>query len=72
MSESSSNQPASNTMTSDKPPVGGKLFSLKKKITSKKIPENPVNDEDMMTIDFDSDGGSSSNINCNVVSVLSH
>lgn len=53
MGESNRNQPATNTMTSDKSPIGRKPFFPKKEAASKMIPENPVNDKDMMTDDFD-------------------
>lgn len=68
--KSSSNQPTSNTMTLGKPLVSRKLFSPKKEAAGEKAPKNPVDDEDMLTDEFDSDGGWSLNINCNVVSVL--
>lgn len=59
-------------MTSSKPPVSRKLFSPKKEFVGKLIPENPIDDEDMLIDVFDLDRGSSLNINYNVVLVFPH
>lgn len=57
-------------MTTYKPLVGRKLFSPKKEDDGEKTQENPIDDNDMLIDDFESDEGSSLNINYNVISVF--
>ena len=52
--------------------MGQRLFTSKEKVASEKIQENPNKEDEMSTDDFESDGVSSFNVNCNVVSVLPH
>lgn len=68
--ESSSNQIPPPTKTDENLPVGTKLFSPRKEKISEKKVEKAIEDEDMLTDNIKSDGISSLNINCNVVSVL--
>ena len=68
--ESSTNKPAPNNQPGGKPPVSRKLFSETKQNESKEYTPGPEEDEDMLTDNFESEGESSLNINCNVVSVL--
>ena len=65
--ESSTNNPKSVTQPGGKPPVSRKLFSPKKEV---EVQKEAVNEEDLMTDDFESEGESFFNANCNVVSVL--
>jgi hypothetical protein len=57
-----------NVMDSTKPPIGRKLFPDENK--SQKVQKEKVREEEMLTDDFESDGVSSVNMNCNVVSIL--
>ena len=68
--ESSTNKPAPNSQPGGKPPVSRKLFYETKQNESKEYTPGPEEDEDMLTDNFESEGESSLNINCNVVSVL--
>src|ERR1051325_2504179 len=68
--ESSTNNPKSVTHPGGKPPVSRKLFSPKKEIEENKAQKEIANEEDLMTDDFESEGESFFNANCNVVSVL--
>ena len=72
------NQIPSAALVKEKPPAQRRLFSPRKAEVfiemAQKEPTNkePTNDEDMLTDNFESDGESSLNILCNVVSVLPH
>src|SRR4051812_30114134 len=55
-----------------KPPVELKLFDSENDKEEEKMHSIPWKEDDRMTNDFDSDGVSSINFNCNVVSVLLH
>src|ERR1051325_2936516 len=68
--ESSTNKPASIVQTRGKPPVSRRLFSPKKEVGEDKEQKVAANEEEMMTDDFESEGESFFNANCNVVSVL--
>src|ERR1051325_8044696 len=68
--ESSTNKPAPNNQPGGKPPVSMKLLSETKQNESKEYTPGPEEDEDMLTDDFESEGESSLNINCNVVYVF--
>src|SRR3954470_17032800 len=71
--ETSSNHVPYQGTKSNKPPVERALFEAEKLLDEEdKIRSNSWNEEDRMTNDFDSDGVSSINLNCNVVSVLPH
>lgn len=72
MGESSSNKFTSGAAISSKSPVGRKLFTVEKQMIKEKVQENPAKKEEMLTDDFESDGVSSVNLNCNVVSLLTH
>jgi hypothetical protein len=66
--ESSNIKVPPNVTNSTKPPVGRKLFPDENK--SQKLQKEQVREEEMLTDDFESDGVSFVNMNCNVVSVL--
>ena len=66
--ESSTNKPKN--QTEDKPPVNRRLFSEEQRDEPKEYTPGPEEDEDMITDNFESEGESSFNLNCNVVSVL--
>src|SRR3954471_5425745 len=69
--ESSSNQVPYQGAKLNKPPVERRLFEAEKLLDEEeKMRSNSWKEEDRMTNDFDSDGVSSINLNCNVVSVL--
>src|ERR1044072_6828106 len=68
--ESSTNNPTLVTQIGGKPPVSRKLFSPKKDTEENKTQKKDANKEDLMTDDFESEGESFFNANCNVVSVL--
>ena len=77
--ESSTNQNSFAAPVEEKSPTQRRLFphkmtevSVERTIEETNCNEEPTNDEDMLTDNFDSDGESSLNINCNVVSVLPH
>src|SRR3954471_3149408 len=71
--ETSSNQVPYQGTKSNKPPVERALFEAEKLLDEEdKMRSNSWNEGDRMTNDFDSDGVSSINLNCNVVSVLPH
>src|SRR4051812_19019621 len=71
--ESSSNQVPYQGAKSNKPPVERRLFEAEKLLDEEeKMRSNSWKEEDRMTNDFDSDGVSSINLNCNVVFVLPH
>src|SRR3954471_3137884 len=55
-----------------KPPVECKLFSSENKKEEERMQSSPWKEDDRLTNDFDSDGVSSINFNCNVVSVVPH
>ena len=68
--ESSTNKPTPKNQTEDKPPVNRRLFSEVQLDEPKEYTPGPEEDEDMITDNFESEGESSFNLNCNVVSVL--
>src|SRR3954468_24095916 len=71
--ESSSNQVSYQGVKSNKPLVERRLFEAEKLLDEEeKMRSNSWKEEDRMTNDFDSDGVSSINLNCNVVCVLPH
>lgn len=72
MEESSSSKFPLRDSSSNKPPVGQKLFTSEKQIINEKVRENPTKEEEMLADDFESDGVSYVNLNCNVVSDLPH
>src|SRR4051812_18107243 len=70
--ETSSNQiPVQGAKTS-KPPLERKLFDSENEKEEENMHSILWKEDDRMTNDFDSDGVSSINLNCNVVSILSH
>src|SRR3954467_13823374 len=70
--ESSSTKVPMQGAKSNKPPVERKLFSFENEKEEEKMQSSPWKEEDRMNNDFDSDGVSSINFNCNVVLVLPH
>src|SRR3954470_16255483 len=71
--ESSSNQVQHLGTKTSKPPVERRLFKAENILEEEeKMRPSPWKEEDRMTNDFDSDGVSSINLICNVVSVLPH
>src|ERR1051325_2367350 len=67
---SSTNKPTTSKQPENKPPVSRRLFADTKPDESKEYTPGPEEDEDMLTDNFESEGESSLNLNCNVVSVL--
>ena len=76
--ESSTNQTSFAAPVEEKSLAQRRLFAPKKtevcveRNTEEPTNKEPTNDEDMLTDNFDSDGESSLNINCNVVFLLPH
>lgn len=70
MVESSTSEPQFNNEVEDKKPVGRKLFSPRMEKPKEKTSEQPPEDDDMLTDDFNSGSKSSMNINCNVVTMF--
>src|SRR3954470_23551088 len=70
--ETSSNQIPMQGARTSKPPLERKLFDSENEKEEERGYPNLWKEDDRMTNDFESDGVSSINMNCNVVSVLPH